>query len=1223
VRVQSLKASEPILGYTVTERIGAGGYGEVWKADAPGGLTKAIKFVYGFLDDDRASRELKALNRIKQVRHPFLLSLERIEVVDGQLIIVTELADMSLKDRHEQCKAAGLVGIPRHELLTYMHDAADALDYMRESFSLQHLDVKPENLLLVGGRVKVADFGLVKDIHDKTASLMGGLTPVYAPPEVFDDRPSHFSDQYSLAIVYQELLTDVLPFPGRTAAQLAAQHLQSRPRLGPLPPSDQPVIARSLSKEPEKRYPSCRGMVDALMELGGSSPSHRASPTNGAPAVVEPEADTASAAVCATLPSMRPPPALTDHPVTQPRQDGLEARRSGSEPAAPPLSAPIPQRGQDAAPCLTEVRDGQSPKPRSTTVLPARLATPRPRVAPVVTELPPIDVADTAATLRPTLFLGIGGTGASTLARLRQRLHDRLGGLDAAPAFGILLLDTDPKTLHLATQGEEGAALALQETLALPLRRTEDYRSGSAQLLQWMSRRWLYNIPRSLQTEGLRPLGRLALVDHAAELFKRLHAALAAVTSPEALKTTSERTGLSISDVTPRVFIITSIAGGTGSGMALDAAYAVRKVLADLGQPDNSVYGILTHSTGRKAATRDLAIANSYACLSELHHYSSVSPFPGEPACGLPAAQAGDTTFSQTYLLDLGEDLTESEFRTATDSVAEYLFLNTATPSSAFFDQCRSLAASAPPSDDGPLLRSFGICRLGCSNEVPTAAANVLCRSLLERWTGEVRRTREEPVRRLAELPGMQTPAPEPAPSGFLRDSEIDRLANENAAKLNLDVDHVIMELYEAVERELGSDAESYVCRVVASLAAAQEHPASAPEQAPRTTQVLTEINVLLGCQSAEEDLGRPPTASLQTVLDDHLKKLAAGYGAAIRDWVVELVDVPAVRVKGAYRATEWFAGHLRSMKQLAGDMLAQTQEDAAAKQEELLESKMRFCLRESRDGKPALDLRFQQYARLRFLEIALTGVRRLAQLVSSHVSSTGDVLKEARRELGRLADEFSSETELPVSKSMSDDAPHAAEAIAAKIGADVTRLLPELAAQLDQQLQAQFVIANGGLCAVLAKLTELRRPLLRSLRFEARTAVLNRLSHMGVAKEILDPGTGEGEERFAVLRTSLAAATPKLLACGGAKRLLLATSDEAAAPLKEILHSEMHEQASLTPGSAGDVVLCYEVEQVSLEVAAVTLVEENSEYAQIAARLHTRVDVAWRPLAQPGVDTL
>ncbi len=112
-----------------------------------------------------------------------------------------------------------------------MHDTADVLDFMNEQHSLQHLDVKPENLLLLAGRVKVADFGLVKDIHDATASLMGGLTPLYAPPEVFDGRPSRRSDQYSLAIVFQEMLTGELPFPGTTAMQLARQHLHARPRV--------------------------------------------------------------------------------------------------------------------------------------------------------------------------------------------------------------------------------------------------------------------------------------------------------------------------------------------------------------------------------------------------------------------------------------------------------------------------------------------------------------------------------------------------------------------------------------------------------------------------------------------------------------------------------------------------------------------------------------------------------------------------------------------------------------------------------------------------------------------------------------------------------------------------------------------------------------------------------------------------------------------------------
>ena len=262
--LQAITSAEPIPGYRIRERIGAGGYGEVWTADAPGGLVKAIKFVYGFLNEDRASRELKALNRIKTVRHPFLLSLERIEVVDGQLLIVTELAEASLKDRFDECRANGLPGIPRDELMRYMRDTADVLDFMNEEHSLQHLDIKPENLLVLASRVKVADFGLVKDIHDATASLMGGLTPLYAPPEVFDGRPSRRSDQYSLAIVYQEMLTGELPFPGTTAMQLARQHLHARPRLSALAEYDQEIIARALSKAPADRFANCRELVDAL-----------------------------------------------------------------------------------------------------------------------------------------------------------------------------------------------------------------------------------------------------------------------------------------------------------------------------------------------------------------------------------------------------------------------------------------------------------------------------------------------------------------------------------------------------------------------------------------------------------------------------------------------------------------------------------------------------------------------------------------------------------------------------------------------------------------------------------------------------------------------------------------------------------------------------------------------------------------------------------------------
>src|SRR5437879_6805811 len=88
---------EPIRGYRLIEPIGKGGFGEVWKCEAPGGICKAIKFVYGDLnglENQRfhAEEELRAFQLIKSIRHPFLLSIDRVECLDGELIIITELA---------------------------------------------------------------------------------------------------------------------------------------------------------------------------------------------------------------------------------------------------------------------------------------------------------------------------------------------------------------------------------------------------------------------------------------------------------------------------------------------------------------------------------------------------------------------------------------------------------------------------------------------------------------------------------------------------------------------------------------------------------------------------------------------------------------------------------------------------------------------------------------------------------------------------------------------------------------------------------------------------------------------------------------------------------------------------------------------------------------------------------------------------------------------------
>ncbi|MEM9656803.1 MAG: tubulin-like doman-containing protein [Planctomycetota bacterium] len=721
--------AEPLPGYVVTERIGAGGYGEVWKATAPGGVDKAVKTLFGYHDEDLASRELKSLELIKGVRHPFLLSLDRFEVVDGRLVVVTELADMSLDQCFQIYRRKGKNGIAREELLGYLRDAADALDYMQASYGLQHLDVKPENLLLVGGHVKVADFGLVKEVERHTQnSLVGGMTPTYAAPELFDGRPSSRSDQYSLAIVYQEMLTGSLPFPGRTPAQLVAQHVQGRPRVSPLPAEDRGVILRALAKKADDRFASCTEFVAALASCSPTSQQPvSASQVDGGSCDDRVGTDDTrdSAANC----TQRIPPEGSEHVSACTEQ----IDRSGGEACAPRDTTTEPTGGSGGV-----RRIAKSPPPRPALAIQRKPTPSTPESA--LSE----SVADKQATLeslqtsppRRTLLIGAGGAGNSVLLNIRKQLLETDADAPWRELAPMLAVDTDAEELKSLRQRTADAAPSLIDTLFLPLKRPQQYRDRSSELLQWLSRRWLYNIPRSLKTRGYRPLGRLALVDNAKTVVAELRRKLTALLECDGDATDENGPPPPDGRLPPRVTLVASTGGGTGSGVSLDLAVAIRGLAAELGRPDLEIVGVFGDCHGRSGDAGNLAMANSHSFLTELSSLTRRGNRGRGPSTPSTEAFESDCSpFDHVYFVGSTEDESTIDGGQWINQAALYLATDVSGGDAGFLNFCRSKDAEVEDDDEVVRIRSFAAAPLDDSSEVIAQVAQErICRLVADNW---------------------------------------------------------------------------------------------------------------------------------------------------------------------------------------------------------------------------------------------------------------------------------------------------------------------------------------------------------------------------------------------------------------------------------------------------------------------------------------------------------
>jgi eukaryotic-like serine/threonine-protein kinase len=259
--------------YALEHELGRGGMATVYLArDLRGGQAVAIKVMHpGLVADIGAERFLREMGIAASLHHSLIVPLSESGNAGGiPYYIMPYVEGESLYARLQRERQ-----LPLEVALQITHDVAAALGYAH-SRGVLHRDVKPENILLAGGRALVADFGLARAIGaadyrrlTETGVIVG--TVFYMSPEQLreDRNLDQRADIYSLGCILYEMLAGGPPFTGRSLTEVATRILRapvpsvSRARAG-VPAAVDAALARAVAKSVAERFATMQEFAAAL-----------------------------------------------------------------------------------------------------------------------------------------------------------------------------------------------------------------------------------------------------------------------------------------------------------------------------------------------------------------------------------------------------------------------------------------------------------------------------------------------------------------------------------------------------------------------------------------------------------------------------------------------------------------------------------------------------------------------------------------------------------------------------------------------------------------------------------------------------------------------------------------------------------------------------------------------------------------------------------------------
>jgi serine/threonine protein kinase/formylglycine-generating enzyme required for sulfatase activity len=270
--------------YRVEQKLGEGGMGVVYRArDLHLDRPVAIKVLppERTADAERKRRFIQEAKAASALNHPNIITIHDIDT-DGDFMVMEYVEGWSL----DRLIGSGALGV--EQALGCAVQIAAALAAAHAA-GIVHRDIKPANIMVTdAGHVKVLDFGLAKlsehlagdpEASTRTAATLtkegvvvgtvAYMSPEQAQGKAVDPR----TDVFSCGVVLYEMLAGQRPFQGDSQLSILSAILSERPapRLGKAPSEVGKVVARSLEKDRERRYPSaaelCKDLVTCQKRL--------------------------------------------------------------------------------------------------------------------------------------------------------------------------------------------------------------------------------------------------------------------------------------------------------------------------------------------------------------------------------------------------------------------------------------------------------------------------------------------------------------------------------------------------------------------------------------------------------------------------------------------------------------------------------------------------------------------------------------------------------------------------------------------------------------------------------------------------------------------------------------------------------------------------------------------------------------------------------------------